>query len=363
MKKTAIYTIMILLFCSACGLQPASSTYVWIDVPVNNLVLVDVQPVLIEGHAASPGGISQVEVFIDGALLTTIDNPPGSDDLAKFSAEWIPEQTGTYVIQTVAYGQDGSASEPDTAAIQIGGKVPVTPPTPPVVSVTPIISITPPITPVIISVTPTNTDTPTPTPTNTSTAIPEPVIEFWADPDEIDAGDCTNLRWNLANVRTVVFGGVEQPFSGSDQECLCEDRAYSLKVTLLDGTVMERSASVNVNGTCATEVPPDTTPPPVPSPQVPANGLSIACKASQTLAWLPVSDPSKIREYQVEIQRSSDNSSWSAAPGSPKTGLTDKTTNVSVECGWYYRWRVRAIDGVGNTSAWSGWSIFVINLS
>jgi hypothetical protein len=160
----------------------------------------------------------------------------------------------------------------------------------------------------------------------------------------------------------VVFGGVEQPFSGSDQECLCEDRTYTLKVTLLNGTNVERTVSVNVNGTCATEVPPDTTPPPVPAPQVPSNGLSIACKGSQTLAWLPVSDPSKIREYQVEIQRSSDNSSWSAAPGSPKAGLTDKTTSISVECGWYYRWRVRAIDGAGNTSSWSGWSTFVINL-
>jgi hypothetical protein len=335
---------------------------VWIDVPVNNLALADIQPVLIEGHAASPGGISRVEVFIDGALLTTIENPTGSDELANFTAGWTPDKPGSYVIQTVAYGNSGGVSQPDTAAIQIGGVVPVTPPTPLIISVTPPITVTPPATPVIISVTPPPTVPPTPIPTNTFTPVPEPVIEFWADPDEIDAGDCTNLRWNVANVRTVVFGGVEQPFSGSDQECLCEDRTYTLKVTLLNGTNVDRTASVNVNGTCATEVPPDTTPPPVPAPQVPANGLSITCKGSQTLAWLPVSDPSKIREYQVEIQRSSDNVNWSAAPGSPKTGLTDKTTSISVECGWYYRWRVRAIDGVGNISNWSGWSTFVINL-
>lgn len=364
MKKASLYMVMVVLLLAtvACGKQAASGTYVWIDVPVNNLVLAEVQQVQIEGHAASPGGIAKVEVFIDGALLTTIENPAGTDDLASFSASWVPDKPGSYVIQTVAYGASGSTSEPDTAAIQIGGAVLVTPPTPLVISVTPPITITPSFTPVVISVTPPPTDTPTPTPTKTYTPIPEPLIEFWADPDEIEAGDCTNLRWNVANVRTVVFGGVEQPFSGSDQECLCEDRTYTLKVTLLDGTNVERSASVDVNGSCATEVPPDTTPPPVPEPQVPADGLSITCKGSQTLVWLPVSDPSKIKEYQVEIQRSSDNSTWSAAPGSPKTGLTDKSTSISVECGWYYRWRVRAIDGVGNKSDWSGWSKFVINL-
>ncbi|HNR01499.1 MAG TPA: Ig-like domain-containing protein [Anaerolineaceae bacterium] len=367
MNKTVIYAVMtvLILLSSACGQKAVTGTSVWIDVPVNNLVLAELQPVLIEGHAASPGGISRVDVFIDGSLLTTIQDPAGQDELAGFSAAWTPDQPGTYVIQTVAYGKDGSASEPDNTAITIGGvvdavtqDVTVTPSFTPVISITPDISITPTVTD-----TPTATPTKASTPTKTSTPVPEPLIEFWADPAEIAAGGCTYLRWNAVNVSTVVFGGVEQPFSGSDQECTCEDRTYTLKVTLLNGTNVERSASVNVNSSCVTEVPPDTTPPPVPSPQVPANGLSISCKASQSLAWLPVSDASKIREYQVEIQRSSDNSSWSAAPGSPKTGLTDKTTSIPVECGWYYRWRVRAVDGVGNVSDWSGWSTFVINLS
>jgi len=100
MKKASLYLVMVLLILAsvACGKQAASGTYVWIDVPVNNLVLAEVQPVQIEGHAASPGGISRVEVFIDGALLTTIENPSGTDDLASFSASWVSSGVRLMVV-------------------------------------------------------------------------------------------------------------------------------------------------------------------------------------------------------------------------------------------------------------------------
>lgn len=357
MKRAILYGFVtaILILSSACSHQAQRGTYVWIDAPVNNLVLPEMQSVKIEGHAASPGGVTRVDVFIDGGLLTTLSVPIDGNDLAAFSTTWEGITRGNHVIQTVAYGSTGTTSEPDTVSITIGGE------TQQLISLTPEFTLTPTITPEI-SVTPTITPTYTSTPTKTSTTLPEAVILFWADPASIDAGRCTTLRWKVSNVSKVVFGGLEQPFTGSDDECLCEDRTYTLKVTLLDGTNVDYTADVNVRGTCVTEVPPDTTPPPVPVPQVPANSLSIACKASQSLVWLPVTDPSKIKEYQVRIQRSSDNINWSDLATSPITGLKDKTTTIPVECGWYYRWRVRAVDGVGNISDWSNWSTFIISL-
>jgi hypothetical protein len=75
-----------------------------------------------------------------------------------------------------------------------------------------------------------------------------------------------------------------------------------------------------------------------------------------------VEDPSGIAEYQVEVQRHAGDNNWQDAPGG-QISVGGKTTSISVECGWYYRWRVRAIDGNGNTSGWSGWSQFAITLS
>jgi len=256
-----------------------------------------------------------------------------------------------YTLQVVAVDVNGEASTPDEATLTIGATET------PFVTWTNTPTLTPDIT---ITLTFTPSFTPTSTPTITPTAQLVPQIQFWADPAEITAGQCTVIKWNTANVLRVQFGGINQPLVGSDQECPCENATYPLLVTLLDNTVVERTTSVTVSGSC---VAPDTTAPPVPALQVPADGLSIGCRASQTLTWLPVTDPSGIREYQVRIQRSADNVLWTDLPISPITGLTDKTVNVGVECGWYYRWSVRAIDGAGNIGGWSGWFDFVINLS
>jgi hypothetical protein len=109
-----------------------------------------------------------------------------------------------------------------------------------------------------------------------------------------------------------------------------------------------------------TEPPADTTPPPVPSPAVPANGLALSCRSSQTLAWLPVTDPSGIAGYYVKLELEIKQGQWQSAGGyGPVTG---KQVDVNVQCGGVYRWMVRAQDGAGNYSGWSAPSHFSINL-
>jgi hypothetical protein len=222
---------------------------------------------------------------------------------------------------------------------------------------TPVITDTPTLPPLVV---PIITDTPTPT-------LPPPpastVIQFWAEPPTIAAGACTNIRWHVENASRVVFGGVDQAFDGSYSACLCENTRYTLRVTRLDGVEETRTVDIAVTGSCITvTVPPPAAPPPVPSLQVPANGLTIACKGSQSLAWLPVSDPTGIGEYQVQVQRHSGDNNWQLAPGG-LISVPGKQASVPVECGWYYRWRVRAVNGAGLAGEWSGWFLFTITLS
>lgn len=336
---------------AACAPAPSRGVSVWIDVPLDGLTFAELQPIQIEGHASSAGGIARVEIWVNGALLTTVNAPPMQGRLASFRAEWTPAAPGAYTIQAVAFGADGAASQPDSARVTFGEAMVA-----PVVSVTPAMTDTP---VPVISVTPVVTDTFTPSPP------PGAVIQFWAEPAQIQAGACTNIRWHVENVSRVVFGGVEQPFDGSYRDCLCADQRYTLTVTRLDGVEEKRTLDVAVSGSCVTPTSPppsDTTPPPAPTPAVPADGLTIACKASQNLVWLPVDDPSGIAEYRVQVQRHSGDGNWQNAPGSPIMGIHDKQTTISVECGWYYRWRVRAIDGAGNAGLWSGWWQFIISL-
>lgn len=316
-----LIALAILLAGCDQSVLPSGGTMVWIDVPLDGLRFPEVQTIQIEGHAASPEGIERIEVWIDGELLGQVESPPMEGNLAQFELSWTPPAEGDYNIQAVAYSSQGVLSETDSARVHFGEPTP---------------TLVPP------------TDTPTP--------VPGPVVEFYADPAEVEAGYCADIIWHAENVESVVFGSREQPLDGSYRTCPCVPEYYSLTVNHMDGSQERVQLELPVNGTCE-----DNTAPPVPSPQVPQNGLTLSCRSSQTLSWLPVEDASGIDYYQVEVQTHAGDNNWTAIGGSPFT-VHDKTTNVTVDCGWYFRWRVRAVDGAGNSSAWSAWWTFTITL-
>jgi len=296
-KKSILLVLILLLILllPACKRYRVGGTYVWIDVPINNLVFPDPQPIQIEGHASSAEGLSKVEVYINTDLLASLSDLPVKGKLAYFQTTWTPTSPGEYMIQAIAYDSSNQTSEIDSVRIFFG----VGPSPGEVLTSTPTITET--VTSTILSLTSTLE---THTPTITSTLItPSPTTTF----------------------------------------------THTLEPPTSTPTI--------------TQTPPDNSPPPAPLPAVPADGLTLTCRSSQSLVWQPVSDPSGIAEYRVELQVSSDNINWSNAPESPITGLIDKTTPVAVDCGWYYRWRVRAVDGAGNPGDWSSWSYFTITLA
>jgi hypothetical protein len=91
----------------------------------------------------------------------------------------------------------------------------------------------------------------------------------------------------------------------------------------------------------------DTVPPPIPNTVSPASWKKINSNA--TLDWSDVSDPSGVT-YQIRLY----NNSWSLLQ--EKRGLISSAYGVSslgsLAEGTYY-WRVRAVDGAGNASAWT----------
>jgi hypothetical protein len=316
-----------------------SDLVVWIDVPVDGTVYPAIVPVNIEGHGAL--GIESVEVWIDGDLYATIDDMTYEAVTSYFQIDWTPPGEGEYTILVVAHGLSGHTSEPDLAHIRVGGPTLVSEDTP-----TPVLDITPtPLEP--ITVTPLDD---------------EPLVEFYAEPAEIAAGDCSTLYWHVENVQQVLFGGVEQPFDGSYRTCTCETEYYNLTVIHLDGSEQRYPAQVSVTGTCATDTPDDNDPPDAPTLYSPSNGDNTGCVGSVQLTWFPVSDDSGIDHFEVQVERHSGDNNWQAVSGSPFSPI-DKQMNLPVECGWTYRWRVRAVDGAGNIGPWSSWWSFVVPLT
>jgi hypothetical protein len=361
--------ILLAILLAACGgdtIAYAFGPTVWIDVPVDPLTLEAPQAIQIEGHANDPEGIAYVEIWVNGELVEAVDPLSVEGDLARYAYTWTPPGNGEYTIQAMAFANDGEGSAPDSTRVLIGEPTPV--PDEPTPTSLP--------SPTIPPDADTPTEVPTEIPTLTPTPLPGAVVQFWAEPQQIQAGACTDIFWHVENVTSVVFGNVEQPFDGSYSDCLCNPQSYTLVVTHLDGTEERQRVDIGVIGDCITPSPtsppptytptippPDTQAPPAPAPSKPGNGASLSCVSSTTVMWNAVSDASGIAQYQVEVQRHAGDSNWQAVSGSPQTGIGGTSTSVSTECGWTYRWRVRAVDGVGNTGAWSEWFQFTIPLT
>ena len=195
------------------------------------------------------------------------------------------------------------------------------------------------------------TYTPTPTKRPTETPWPPAQVDFRADQTSIEQGSCTTLRWDVEYATAIYLDGDGVAGHDSRQVCPKETRTYTLRVEAQQGGG-DRQVTIEVS------VPRDTTPPPAPSPAVPANGLTLDCRSKQNRVWVPVDDPSGITGYYVKLQLQISESNWQSAGGwGPVSG---KQVEAKVKCGVFYRWAVRARDKAGNDSDWSGWSNFSV---
>ena len=102
--------------------------------------------------------------------------------------------------------------------------------------------------------TPTPTATPSPTPTSSPvgqpTAPPEASVLFWADPTELNAGECSTVQWQTNHVRAVYLDGAGVSGLGAKTFCPCYDETHTLYVTYLDGQSELFSVTLDVTGTC-----------------------------------------------------------------------------------------------------------------
>ena len=100
----------------------------------------------------------------------------------------------------------------------------------------------------------------------------------------------------------------------------------------------------------------DTKAPPTPLQRFPGDGATIT-KKNVTLTWSSVEDSSGVT-YVVEVQ------TWSPGAQAYLTGVAEKVDSTSyarTSTASTERWRVRAVDGAGNQSAFSGWNTYKIS--
>ena len=106
----------------------------------------------------------------------------------------------------------------------------------------------------------------------------------------------------------------------------------------------------------------DVTGPPAPALEEPEDGAVISCPADPTivtLRWSEAEDPSGVAGYFVQLEAVVAGTPPAPTPAPLYTGPVSSTAlATSLACGWDYRWRVQAEDGVENVGEWSGWREF-----
>ncbi len=100
-----------------------------------------------------------------------------------------------------------------------------------------------------VAITVPSSATPTPFPTQT----PSPEIQFAANPEVIEEGQCSTLSWNTSNVKEVyVYPQGENwqnygvPGTGQQTVCASTTTTYEMRVVKLDNSVEIRTATVHV---------------------------------------------------------------------------------------------------------------------
>lgn len=114
-KKLIIKLAIGLILISGCA--PASSAdnitsapQAWFDAPLPSTVYVPPNPCTIVAHGASPSGVSQFELSINGTVSANIPNPDSNSSLATLTQECGLTEPGEYFLQIRAQDNDGNWS-------------------------------------------------------------------------------------------------------------------------------------------------------------------------------------------------------------------------------------------------------------
>jgi hypothetical protein len=380
-RQTLLLVLLILALMTACGPQEIAQAgpAVWLDRPLNGSQH-PLAPLTVQAHARpEPGGqILEVQLWVNGVLVQGVANSDPARPLVNVEQTWTPPANGEYLLEVRAVNAAGTGSLSASARIRIGGAMPsptgaeppaadtptatptVTPSVPaPASTDTPTLTLTPSATPTgtppptetptststsTPTATPTSTDTPTPTATSTPSPPPPPQINFRVDNENLVAGQCTTLRWDVDNVREVYIEGIGVPGHGSQDICPGESTTYTMRVVLLTGGEETRTVSVTVSQ------PADTQPPSInratASPSV--IWASSGCGPTQATFTALVTDDRGVAGVALWYRMGK--SDWQTAPMSLTATNTYQINRDAPNQGGILEWFIQAQDTAGNTA-------------
>ncbi len=152
--------IVILLFLAggtlSCVREEGARIQVWIDSPRDGYTAPLGKPISIISHTYARQGIAEIVLSVNGEAYRRDAPTEAGTDFCEIWQEWIPVEPGIYTLQVRAYDTQGEISQPASISVRVLGDVAPEMVAPPTVTISPEL----PITPTLVTITPTEETVP-----------------------------------------------------------------------------------------------------------------------------------------------------------------------------------------------------------
>ncbi len=92
-----------------------------IDSPANGATL-QMQPVQISYHASSTGGVSAVELSVNGEVVSSVASPDSDQQVVALKYTWAPSSPGSHTLRVRAQGSGGNWSDYSAITVTVEGQ-------------------------------------------------------------------------------------------------------------------------------------------------------------------------------------------------------------------------------------------------
>jgi len=326
-------------------------------------------------HAFARGGVSQIELYVNGAFANRAANPdPGNE---YFTARLTFETTGpgSYVVHCRTYGQEGAMVQSDPVTLRVTGEEPTAttgeeeiPTATPTSTEAPPTPTPPPPTgtsvpPTATRIPPTSTPIPpTSTPrAPTATLPPLRIVSFEVSKSQIFQGECVRFDWQVEGSPTAIYfdgEGVTSP--DSRDRCPTATREFELRAEGHGGPVTKRLTVVVIQ---PSPTPSDSTGPSIVWKNQTTNGGATSpvwCGqyCSPPCGYIDinaiVTDPSGVSSVDLYCTYGQGREAWCAAFTEGYRDLWTARYTPNLGTGTYH-YRIRAVDDSSNSNvSWWG---------
>jgi hypothetical protein len=321
-------------------------------------------------HAFARGGVSQIELYVNGSFANRAANPDAGNEYFTTRLAFETTGPGSYVLHCRTYDAAGAMVQSEPVTVRVSGEeptptteepgIPTATPTSTEVPPTPTLAPTgTPVPPTATSIPPTSTRVPptsTPLPP-TPTPVPIKILSFEVSQSQVPSGQCVHFTWLVQGSPSAIFfdgEGVTSP--DARDRCPTATRDYELRVEV-NGQVAD-SATLTVVVIQPSPSPSDGTGPSIVWKNQLTNNSQTSpvwcgkyCQPSCGYIDISaaVTDPSGVSSVDLYCRVGGGKEAWCASFTKGRGDLWTVRYTPNLGIGTYY-YRIRAVDGSPNSN-------------